>query len=121
MVFGINIFPSDVYYLEKMPSEINFISVGVVFFLSLIITSLASYFPAKNISKMKAGFLWQKGNIQRYRINVWQTTYQDGRFCPDTKIIHSYFVFYYPDEQMIVDKTEEPVDKNKDLIGRIRR
>ena len=53
MVFGINIFPSDVYYLEKMPSEINITSVSVVFFLSLIITSLASYFPAKTISKMK--------------------------------------------------------------------
>ena len=53
MVFGINIFPSDVYYLEKMPSEINIVSVSIVFFLSLIITSLASYFPAKNISKMK--------------------------------------------------------------------
>ncbi len=53
MVFGINIFPSDVYYLEKMPSEINFVSVCVVFFISLIITSLASYFPAKTISKMK--------------------------------------------------------------------
>jgi len=53
MVFGINIFPSDVYYLEKMPSEINFISVGMIFFLSLLITSLASYFPAKTISKMK--------------------------------------------------------------------
>ena len=53
MVFGINIFPSDVYYLEKMPSEINLVSVGIVFFLSLIITSLASYFPAKTISKMK--------------------------------------------------------------------
>ncbi len=53
MVFGINIFPSDVYYLEKMPSEINFMSVGVIFFLSLIITSIASYFPAKTISKMK--------------------------------------------------------------------
>ena len=51
--FGINIFPSDVYYLEKMPSEINITSVSVVFFLSLIITSLASYFPAKTISKMK--------------------------------------------------------------------
>ena len=75
----------------------------------------------KDISKVKAGFLWEKGRIQRYRINVWQTTYQDGRFCPDTKIIHSYFVFYYPDEQMIVDKTAEPVDKNKDLLGRIRR
>jgi len=53
MLFGINIFPSDVYYLEKMPSEINVGSVTVVFFLSLIITSIASYFPAKNISKMK--------------------------------------------------------------------
>ena len=36
-----------------MPSEINITSVSVVFFLSLIITSLASYFPAKTISKMK--------------------------------------------------------------------
>ena len=53
MVFGINIFPSDVYYLEKMPSEINAVSVTIVFFLSLLITSLASYFPAKTISKMK--------------------------------------------------------------------
>ena len=69
---------------------------------------------------MSAGFLWEKGKIQRYRINVWQTTYQDGRFCPDTKIIHSYFVFYYPDEQMIVDKTIEPEKKDKDLLGRIR-
>ena len=53
MIFGINIFPSDVYYLEKMPSEINFISVGIIFLLSLLITSLASYLPAKTISKMK--------------------------------------------------------------------
>ena len=53
MIFGINIFPSDVYYLEKMPSEINFISVSIIFFLSLLITSIASYFPAKTISKMK--------------------------------------------------------------------
>ena len=74
----------------------------------------------KDISKIRAGFLWEKGNIQRYRINVWQTTYEMGQFCPNTKIVHSYFVFYYPDEQMIVDKTEEPVDKHKDLLGRIR-
>ena len=53
MLFGINIFPSDVYYLEKMPSEINIVSVSIVFILSLVITSLASYFPAKTISKMK--------------------------------------------------------------------
>ena len=53
IAFGINIFPSDVYYLEKMPSQINVVSVGIVFILSLIITSLASYFPARTISKMK--------------------------------------------------------------------
>ena len=53
MVFGINIFPSDVYYLEKMPSEINFISVLLVLIISIFITSVASYFPAKAISRMK--------------------------------------------------------------------
>ena len=75
----------------------------------------------KDISKIRADFLWENGKIQRYRINVWQTTYEMGQFCPNTKIIHSYFVFYYPDEQMIVDKTAEPANKNKDLLGRIRR
>ena len=53
MFLGINIFPSDVYYLEKMPSEINPVSVVVTLGLSLVITSIASYFPAKTISKMK--------------------------------------------------------------------
>ena len=42
MFLGINIFPSDVYYLEKMPSEINFVSVSVVFLLSLVIIELAT-------------------------------------------------------------------------------
>jgi len=53
MAFGLNIFPSDVYYLDEMPSQINPFSVSIIFTLSLLITSLASYFPAKTISKMK--------------------------------------------------------------------
>ena len=36
-----------------MPSEINFFSVMIIFIFSLIITSLASYFPARSISKCK--------------------------------------------------------------------
>ncbi len=52
MVFKINIFPSDVYFLEKMPSQIDFMSVFFIFLLSLLITSIASYFPATSISKM---------------------------------------------------------------------
>ena len=52
MVFKINIFPSDVYFLEQMPSQIDFMSVFFIFLLSLLITSIASYFPATSISKM---------------------------------------------------------------------
>ena len=52
-IFSINIFPSDVYYLDKMPSEIDFLSVLFIFFMSLLITSITSYFPARTISKMK--------------------------------------------------------------------
>ena len=65
----------------------------------------------KDISKVRGGFLWEKGGIQRYRINVWQTTYEMGEFCPNTRIIHSWFVFFYKDEQMIVDKTTESEPK----------
>ena len=52
-IFKIEIFPPDVYYLDKMPSEINFISITTIFFFSIIITALASYLPARLIVKMK--------------------------------------------------------------------
>ena len=47
------LFPSDVYFLEQLPSEINFYSIFIIFIFSLIITAFASYFPAMIISKMK--------------------------------------------------------------------
>ena len=54
ILFGINIFPSDVYYLEKMPSEINIVSVSSVFsFFSNYRNSVL--FSGKMISKMKTG------------------------------------------------------------------
>ncbi len=51
--FNFELFPSDVYFLEKLPSEINSYSIFIVFIFSLIISALASYLPAMNISKMK--------------------------------------------------------------------
>ena len=51
--FNLNIFPQDVYLLDKMPSEISVLSTLVIFIFSLIINSLASYFPARAISKME--------------------------------------------------------------------
>ncbi len=52
-VFNLEIFPPDIYFLEKLPSEINFYSISIIFILSLIVTAIASYIPARNISKMK--------------------------------------------------------------------
>ena len=51
-VFNFEIFPSDIYFLDKLPSEINLSSVVIIFFISLLVSALASYFPAMKISKM---------------------------------------------------------------------
>ena len=51
-VFNLEIFPADIYFLEKLPSEINFNSILLIFFISLIISAVASYLPAMKISKM---------------------------------------------------------------------
>ena len=52
-VFNLEIFPSDIYFLEKLPSEINFYSISIIFILSLLVSAIASYIPARHISKMK--------------------------------------------------------------------
>ena len=51
--FNLEIFPSDVYFLEKLPSEINLYSIFLIFIFSITISALASYLPAMTISKMK--------------------------------------------------------------------
>ena len=50
--FNLEIFPSDIYFLDTLPSEINFNSILFVFFISLIISAIASYLPAMKISSM---------------------------------------------------------------------
>ena len=52
-VFNLEIFPSDIYFLEKLPSEINLYSIFLILILSLLVSAVASYIPARNISKMK--------------------------------------------------------------------
>ena len=52
-VFNLEIFPSDVYFLDQLPSEINVYSIFIIFIFSLFISALASYIPAMAISKMK--------------------------------------------------------------------
>ncbi len=52
-VFNLEIFPSDIYFLEKLPSEISLYSILIISILSLLVSALASYIPARQISKMK--------------------------------------------------------------------
>ncbi len=52
-VFNFEIFPSDIYFLDQLPSEINPESIIIIFIISLIISALASYLPASKISKMQ--------------------------------------------------------------------
>ena len=68
-----------------------------------------------NISKIRAAFLWDVGNIERYRINVWHKIYKEGSLYPSTRIIHSFFVHYYPEEQRIANKTT-PSKKSQNLF-----
>ncbi len=51
-VFNFEIFPSDIYFLDKLPSEININSIFIIFVISLIISAIASYLPATKITKM---------------------------------------------------------------------
>ena len=51
-VFNLEIFPADIYFLEKLPSEISLNSILVIFIISLIISAISSYLPASKISKM---------------------------------------------------------------------
>ena len=50
---NLEIFPSDVYFLEKLPSEISISSIMMIFLFSLLISAIASIIPAIKISKMK--------------------------------------------------------------------
>ena len=50
--FNLEIFPEDIYFLDELPSEINPISILIIFLFSIFITALASFFPAKAVSKM---------------------------------------------------------------------
>ena len=52
-VFKLEIFPSDIYFLEELPSEVNLYSILIIFILSILVSAIASYIPARHISKMK--------------------------------------------------------------------
>ena len=51
-IFDISLFPEEIYFLSKMPSEINVQSIILISFCSILATTIVSIFPAKKASKL---------------------------------------------------------------------
>ena len=51
-VFGIDAFPGDVYFLDKLPHQINAQDVVAVVIVSLIISFLATLYPSWQASRL---------------------------------------------------------------------
>jgi len=51
-IFDITLFPEEIYFLSKMPSELNLYSIILVAICSIIITSIVSIYPALKASKL---------------------------------------------------------------------
>ena len=52
-VFNLQIFPEDVYFLDKMPSEISINSILLISLFSIAISSIASFFPSLVVTKIE--------------------------------------------------------------------
>ena len=51
-IFNIQIFPEEIYFLSKMPSEINLFSILIIGSVSIFITILVSLYPAIKASNL---------------------------------------------------------------------
>ena len=50
-IFNVSLFPEEIYFLSKMPSEINIFSIFIIAICSIFVTILVSIFPAKQAAK----------------------------------------------------------------------
>ena len=50
--FNLTLFPEEIYFLSKMPSEINISSIFLISICSILITILVSIFPAMKAAKL---------------------------------------------------------------------
>ena len=53
LVFNLEIFPQDIYFLSEMPSEISLDSILFISIFSIFVTSIASFFPSISVTKIE--------------------------------------------------------------------
>jgi lipoprotein-releasing system permease protein len=51
-LFGFKILSSDVYYIDKLPSQVNPMDVGLIVMTAILISLLATLYPAWRASKL---------------------------------------------------------------------
>ena len=49
---NIKIFPEEIYFLSKMPSELNIKSISLIGLISILITSIVSLYPAAKAANL---------------------------------------------------------------------
>ena len=50
--FDLVLFPDDIYFLEKIPTQIDLYSIIIIIISSIIITSIVSLYPASKAAKL---------------------------------------------------------------------
>ncbi|HXV27650.1 MAG TPA: FtsX-like permease family protein, partial [bacterium] len=50
---GLEVFPSDIYYFDRIPAEVHFGDVGVIIAFALLASVLAGFYPAHRAAALK--------------------------------------------------------------------
>ena len=51
-IFNVSLFPEEIYFLNRMPSELNIHSILLISFCSILVTIIVSIYPAAQASKL---------------------------------------------------------------------
>jgi lipoprotein-releasing system permease protein len=51
-LFGFKILPSDVYYIDKLPSQVNPLDIGLIVMTAILISLLATLYPSWRASRL---------------------------------------------------------------------
>lgn len=51
-VFGYKLFPPDIYYFQKIPTEVNFFDIYIIVFCAIILSIISAWYPAQKAARM---------------------------------------------------------------------
>jgi hypothetical protein len=74
-----------------------------------------------NITQVSDTFLWERGSLERYRVNVWMKENLEGQYVNRNYIGYTWFLHFDRDTDTLTDKTigrvKEDKKKTKKLNG----